>query len=50
MNAIVPEHALIAYSISPEAEKVRRALIAAGLETPMVPTGLDAEEKYDRLR
>ncbi|MEP4146237.1 MAG: GTP cyclohydrolase I FolE [Halioglobus sp.] len=50
MNAIVPEHALLVHSLSPEAEKVRQALIAAGLETPMVSNGLDADEKYDRLR
>ena len=50
MNAIVPENALLAHSLSPEACKVRQALIDAGLETPMVPTGLTPEEQYQRLR
>lgn len=49
MNAIVPEQALLANSLSPEAAKVRQALIDAGLETPMVATGLTPEEKYHRL-
>ena len=48
MNAIVPETALL-HSLSPEAAKVRQALLEAGLETPMVPTGLSEEEKYCRL-
>mgnify|MGYP000625077486 CR=1 FL=1 len=49
MNAIVPQNALLAHSLSPEAAKVRQALLDAGLETPMVPTGLTPEEKYQRL-
>ena len=50
MNAIVPDQALLAPTLSPEADRVRQALLDAGLETPMVPTGLSAEEKYHRLR
>ena len=49
MNAVVPESALLAQSLSPEAFKVRQALIDAGLETPMIPTHLTPEEKYQRL-
>ncbi|MHA7815560.1 MAG: GTP cyclohydrolase I FolE [Pseudohaliea sp.] len=37
------------HGLSPEALAVRSALEAAGLETPMVPTGLTREEKYARL-
>ena len=33
-----------------EAERVRQALIAEGLETPMIENGLSAEEKYDNIR
>lgn len=50
MNAIVPQNALLAHSLSPEAAKVRQALLDAGLETPMVPTSLTPEEKYQRLQ
>ena len=48
MNAIVPESALF-HSLSPEAACVRQALMEAGLETPMIATGLSTEEKYCRL-
>lgn len=37
-------------SISPEALKVQAALIAAGLETPMLKTQLSNEEKYQRIQ
>ncbi|MEH6586362.1 MAG: GTP cyclohydrolase I FolE [Halioglobus sp.] len=50
MNAIVPDHALMANTLTPEADKVRQALLDAGLETPMRPNGLSAEEKYERLQ
>lgn len=50
MNAIVPDHALMGNTLSLEANKVRQALIDAGLETPMQPNGLSAEEKYARLQ
>ena len=33
-----------------EAILVRNALIAQGLETPMIETGLSPEQKYDRIR
>ena len=35
--------------ISDEAEQVRRALVERGLETPMLPNGLSAEEKRQRI-
>jgi GTP cyclohydrolase I len=36
--------------ISAEAQLVRDTLIEHGLETPMIDTGLSAEEKYQRIR
>lgn len=36
-------------NISPEAELVRNALLARGLETPMIPNGLNRDEKYQRI-
>lgn len=36
--------------ISAEAERVRRALIKRGIETPMLETGLDRQQKYERIR
>ncbi|KFI13876.1 GTP cyclohydrolase [Vibrio coralliilyticus] len=36
--------------ISPEAKKVQEALIARGLETPLVPSEMTADEKYQRIR
>lgn len=39
-----------ASGLSPEALKVRNALIQHGLETPMIETGLDKEQKYKRIR
>ena len=36
--------------LSTEAILVRDALIARGLETPMIETGLSPEQKYDRIR
>ena len=35
--------------ISAEAERVRQALVERGLETPMVPCGLSAAEKRERI-
>ena len=35
--------------LSPEANLVRDALIERGLETPMIETGLSADEKYRRI-
>ena len=36
--------------ISAEAALVRETLIARGLETPMIETGLTGDQKYDRIR
>ena len=36
-------------NISPEAELVRNALLTRGLETPMIPNGLNRDEKYQRI-
>ena len=36
--------------ISAEAERVRRALIERGIETPMLETGLDRQQKYEQIR
>ncbi len=36
--------------LSAEAVAVRTALIEQGLETPMIETGLNARQKYDRIR
>jgi GTP cyclohydrolase IA len=36
--------------LSPEAQLVRDTLIARGLETPMIETGLSAQQKYERIR
>ena len=36
--------------ISAEAERVQRALIERGIETPMLETGLDRQQKYERIR
>ena len=41
---------LINDGLSAEAVLVRDALIAHGLETPMIETGLSPEQKYDRIR
>ena len=38
------------YSYSPEATRVRNALAKAGLETPMVDSGLSMRQKYSRLK
>jgi len=36
-------------SLSPEATLVRNALIERGLETPMIDTGLSADQKYQHI-
>ncbi len=43
-------HATVSEEVLSEAERVRLALIAEGLETPMVENGLSAEQKYDNIR
>ena len=45
-NLTQPDHD----GLSTEAILVRDALIARGLETPMIETGLSPEQKYDRIR
>lgn len=37
-------------AISEDARRVQKALIARGLETPLVETGLSRDQKYDRIR
>lgn len=39
----------VADELSPEARLVRNALIERSLETPMIETGLTAEQKYQRI-
>ena len=41
---------LVNLVISDEAKRVQDALIAKGLETPLVETGLDRDQKYDRIK
>lgn len=36
--------------ISTEAEKVRNALLERGLETPMLPSEMNSDEKYNRIK
>ncbi|WP_264876586.1 GTP cyclohydrolase I FolE [Vibrio agarivorans] len=36
--------------ISSEAEKVRNALLERGLETPMLPSEMNSDEKYNRIK
>jgi len=36
--------------ISAEAKRVQEALLQAGLETPMVATGLNSQEKYEKIK
>lgn len=40
----------LAQHLSPEALRVREALIKHGLETPMIETGLTRDEKYERIK
>jgi len=47
---LTSQASLINDGLSAEAELVRDALIAHGLETPMIETGLSPEQKYDRIR
>jgi GTP cyclohydrolase I len=49
MNAITSPALERAANYSSEALRVREALIAKGLETPLVETGLAPEEQYQRL-
>ncbi|MCP4077541.1 MAG: GTP cyclohydrolase I FolE [Gammaproteobacteria bacterium] len=38
------------FTLSQEAIQVRNALIEKGLETPMIDTGLEPEQKYQRIK
>jgi len=49
MNASIAPETFIESPFTPEALAVHRALEAAGLETPLVPTGLLPTEKHRRL-
>ena len=37
-------------ALSAEAQKVQQALIAHGLETPLVPSDMTSEQKYERIK
>ncbi|AQA18574.1 GTP cyclohydrolase I FolE [Halioglobus japonicus] len=50
MNAITSPALNREADFSPEALAVREALIAHGLETPLVANGLSSEEQYKRLQ
>ncbi len=51
MEPLLAKHSTLTFpsNLSPEALRVREALIAQGLETPMQDNGLNREEKYRRL-
>ncbi len=36
--------------VSPEAKRVRHALLELGLETPVIKTGLTRDQKFDRIK
>ncbi|KZZ61915.1 hypothetical protein A3762_23980, partial [Oleiphilus sp. HI0125] len=40
----------VTHKVSQEARLVRDALVEAGLETPLIPTGLNNDQKYERLK
>jgi GTP cyclohydrolase I len=51
MNQIVAEHTFeTPAEPSVEAQRVRDALLARGLETPLVENGLTSRQKYERIR
>jgi GTP cyclohydrolase I len=51
MNALIAEKNFVQGKVvSAEAEIVRAALVARGLETPMIENGLSRNEKYSRIR
>lgn len=45
-----PESRTVTEYISPEARRVRDALIERGLETPLVANGLNRDQRYARIR
>lgn len=46
----VNTHTMMEELINPEARLVRNALVARGLETPMLPVYLSSDEKYQRIK
>jgi GTP cyclohydrolase I len=51
MNALIAEKNFSQGKVSsPAAQLVRAALVARGLETPMIDNGLSRDEKYSRIR
>ena len=48
-SSLAPNMVSFPGNISVEAELVRSALIERGLETPLVPNGLNRDEKYQRI-
>lgn len=46
----IPIGSHVERELSSEAASVRAALIECGLETPMIETGLNARQKYDRIK
>jgi len=51
MNALIAEKNFSQRKVaSPAAKRVRAALVARGLETPMIDNGLSRDEKYSRIR
>jgi len=51
MNALIAEKNFNQIKVmSTEADLVRKALVARGLETPMIDNGLSRDEKYSRIR
>jgi GTP cyclohydrolase I len=49
-QALAQKTISVPHTLSPEAERVRQALMDHGLETPMIATGLDRQQKYERIR
>ncbi|MDP5053444.1 MAG: GTP cyclohydrolase I FolE [Congregibacter sp.] len=49
-QAVAPETLDFAEDMSQEAHSVRQALLARGLETPLVDNGLTRQQKYERIR
>jgi GTP cyclohydrolase I len=49
-TALVKQSPNVELAISQEAKLVRDALMARGLETPLIATGLTREEKYQRIK
>ena len=49
MESLAKNMLSVPTALSPEAELVQQALIERGLETPLLPTGLSRDEKYQRI-